>query len=337
MTSIKKSTRTVIKKTTQLQIGAVVSILSLANVGDARGQQIVKAISQDKSCEVIAKVISGDLRYQPLSKLCQEDEVKAVNGSRVKVFCYPRGSVLEIPNGSVGKHCSPLSNIERRGCTTVARRNCINPKGREEDSLPRLLNPYGVVQVNPRPLLSWSSIKTATSYNVRVKGIGVDWELEVKGNSLPYPADQPAMKPGNVYTVDIMAIRQDVALVSNPSPLILLAADKTQEITKTIDILKSLQQTPDDLAIDTDAVYEAQNLVHNSIEVLNARVEAGSTNPKIYRLLGDRYMIAKLPQQANQAYWKAKVFAQKSNNVLEMALAQAGIKIVQERISHQQE
>ncbi|MBU7583815.1 MAG: hypothetical protein KAF91_13045 [Nostoc sp. TH1S01] len=327
MISIKKSAREVIKKTKQLQIGAVVSIFSLINVGDAWSQQIVKTISQDKSCDFIAKVISGDVRHQPLTKLCQEDEVKSANGSRVKIFCYPRGSVLEVPNGSVGKHCSPLSNIERRGCTTVARRNCINPKGTEEENLPRLINPYGVVIVNPRPLLSWSSIKTATSYNVQVKGIGVDWEVEVEGNSLPYPAAMPAMKPGNVYTVDIMAMRQNVPLVSNPSALILLAADKTQEIAKTINILKSLQQSPDELAIDMDAVYEAQNLVHNSIEVLNARAEAGSTNPKIYRLLGDRYMIAKWPQQANQAYWKAKVLAQKSSNDPELALAQAGIEM----------
>ncbi|ODH00082.1 hypothetical protein A4S05_34890 [Nostoc sp. KVJ20] len=327
MTSIKKSANALIKKTTQLQIGVVVSILSLVNVEGAWGQQAVKAISHDLSCKIVAKVISGDLHYQAFTKICPEDEVKAANGKRVKIFCYPRGIILEVPNGTVGKHCSSLSNIERRGCKTVSQKNCINPKGTEEANSPRLINPFGVVIVNPRPLLSWSSIKTATSYNVQVKGIGVDWEVEVKSNSLPYPADQPPMKPGNVYTVDIMAMRENVPLVSNPSPLILLTADKTQEIDRTINILKSLKQSPDELAIDTDAVYEAKNLVHNSIEVLNARAEAGSSNPKIYRLLGDRYMIAKWPQQANQAYWKAKVLAQRSNNALELALAQAGIEM----------
>lgn len=326
-------------KKIKLQIGVIISTLTLLNMGGAWGQQVVRAIPQERSrsCKFIAKVISGDIRHQPLTELCQEDEVKAANGKRVKIFCYPRGSALEIPSDTVGKHCTPLSNIERSGCTVYAGNNCINPKGTEEENVPRLINPYGVAIMNPRPLLSWSSIKTATSYIVQVKGIGVNWEVEVKGNSLPYPATQPAMKPGNVYIVDIMAMQQDKPLVAKPSPLILLTAEKTQEIALTISILTSLKQPPDELAIDTNAVYEAQNLVQNSIEVLNARTEAGSTNPKIYRLLGDRYLIAKFPQQASEAYWKARVLAQKENNALELALAQAGIRIAQEQLTHQPE
>jgi hypothetical protein len=316
----------------KLQIGVMVSILTLANVNSAWGEQVVRVTSQDRSCEPIAKVISGDVHYQPLTKLCQEDKVSANNGGIVKIFCYSRGSVLKISTGLVGKHCSALSNTERRGCTMLTGRNCVNPKGPNEENAPRLITPYGVEIMNPRPILSWSTTSTATSYSVQVKGIGVNWEVEVEGNSLIYPQDKPAMKSGNVYTVNIIAMRKDEPLIARASPLLLSPTHKTQEIAKTINILANLKQSPDDLAVDIDAVYEAQNLVHNSIEVLNARAEAGSKNPTIYRLLGDRYLIAKLAQRANKAYLTAKVLAQKSNNALELTKAQAGIEIAKEHI-----
>jgi hypothetical protein len=329
------------KKKSKLQVGAIISILILTNLSINRGwgQQVVRLSSQEGfSCEPVAKVISGDIYYQPLSKLCKEDKVSAANGGRVKIFCYLRGKILEIPSDIVGKHCLPLSNTERRGCTLLDGRNCINPKGPDEENKPNKITPYGVVIKNPRPTLSWSSTKTATSYNVRLKGNGgVNWEVEVKGESLPYPQYQPAMKPGNVYRVDIVAMRGDEVLDGSSSILLLLPTDKAQELEKTINILKSLKQLEDELAIDMDAVYEARNLVHESITMLNARAKAGSKNPTVHRLLGDRYLIANLPQQANKAYLTAKQLAQKVNNNLELTKAESGMKIALQHITHPQE
>ncbi|MGF1988827.1 MAG: hypothetical protein RMY62_013295 [Nostoc sp. ZfuVER08] len=316
----------------KLQVGVIISTLFLINFGNVWGQQVVRVTSQKRLCEPIAKVISGDIRYQPLTKLCQEDKVNAANGRIVKIFCYARGTILEISSGSVGKHCSPLSNRERRGCTMLSGRNCINPKGPNEENAPSLITPYGVVIMNPHPILSWSTTSTATSYLVQVKGIGVNWEVVIEGNSLPYPQDKPAMKPGNVYAVNIIAMRGDEPLNASSSALLLLPTAKTQEVAKTINILTTLKQSPDESAIDMDAVYEAQNLVDNSIKVLNARVKAGSKNPTIYRLLGDRYLIANLAQPASKAYSRAKALAQRGNNALESAKAQAGIEIARQYI-----
>ncbi|MCM0593846.2 MAG: hypothetical protein KA716_28095 [Gloeotrichia echinulata DEX184] len=310
------------------------------DVGVSRGwgQQVVRNSRQERSCEPIAKVISGDIRYQPLSKLCQEDKVSAANGGRVKIFCYPRGRILEISSDAVLKHCLPLSNRERRGCTLLDGRNCINPKGTNEENQPRLISPYGLLIMNSRPTLSWFTTRAATSYSVQIKGNGgVNWDVEVKAESLSYPQDQPAMKPGNVYNVNIIAMRGNEVLDGSSSILLLLSTDKADEVTKTINNLKSLKQPEDELAIDMDAVYEAQNLVHNSIEVLTARVKAGSRNPTIYRLLGDRYLIANFPQTANQAYLIAKQLAQKADNNIELIKSEAGIKIASQHIIHQQE
>lgn len=315
----------------KIQIGAVILGLVLVNVTVSRvwGQELVRANRQSKvSCEPIAKVISGDIRHQPLTKLCSEDRVRTANGGKVKIFCYPRGKILDISSDVVGKQCLPLKVNEGRGCNVLQGRSCVIPKGPEEENKPTKITPYGAVINQERPTISWSKPKGATDYVVRIRGNGgISWEVAVKGESLTYPPQELALKPGQAYTLDIVAMRGDRVIDGSKSLLLLLATDNIQEVEKTINVLKNLQQPLDELAIDMDAVYESYNLVNESIKVLDARAKAGSTNSTIYRLLGDRYLIANFPQQANEAYLTAKKLAQQANNTVELALAEAGIKI----------
>jgi hypothetical protein len=313
------------------QVGAITFVLILMNLNmnPGWGQPRAKLDSKkDFACKPIAKVISGDSRYQPSTKLCSEDRVVAANGGRVKIFCYPVGKILDIPSDVVGKQCSPLKVNEGRGCNVLQGRSCVIPKGPEEGNKPTKITPYGVVINQERPTISWSKPKGATDYVARMRGNGgINWEVAVKGESLTYPPQEPALKPDQVYTLDIVAMRGDEVIDGSNSLLLLLATDKMQEVEKTINVLKNLQQPLDELAIDRDAVYESYNLVNESIKVLDARAKAGSTNPTIYRLLGDRYLIANFPQQANEGYLTAKKLAQQANNTVELALAEAGIKI----------
>jgi hypothetical protein len=315
----------------KIQIGAIILGLILANATVSRvwGQEVVRANRQSKaSCEPIAKVISGDIRHKPLTKLCSEDRVRTANGGKVKILCYPRGIIIDIPNDVVGKHCLPLQANEGRGCNVLEGRNCVIAKGPDEENKPNKITPYGVVINNSRPTLSWFRTKGATNYIVRFKGNGgINWQLEVKGETLTYPQYLAELKPGQAYSVEIVAMRSDEVIDSSSALLLLASNERLQQVKQTINILLSLRQPLDELAIDMDAVYESHNLVNESIKVLDARAKAGSRNPTIYRLLGDRYLIAKFPQQANEAYLTAKKLAQQANNTVELALAEAGIKI----------
>ncbi|BAY73302.1 hypothetical protein NIES23_61300 (plasmid) [Trichormus variabilis NIES-23] len=313
------------------RLGAITSVLILMslNMNPGWGQPRAKLDSKkDSACKPIAKVISGDSRYQPSTKLCSEDRVSAVNGERVKILCYPRGKIIDILSDVVGKQCQPLKANEGRGCNVLQGRSCVIPKGPEEENKPTKVTPYGVVINQERPTISWSKAKGATDYVVRMRGNGgINWEMTVKGESLTYPSQQPALKTGQAYTIDIVAMRGDEVIDGSSSLLLLLPTDKMQEVEKTINVLKNLQQPLDELAIDKDAVYESYNLVNESIKVLDARAASGSTNPTIYRLLGDRYLIANFPQQAHEAYLTAKKLAQQANNITELALAEAGSKM----------
>lgn len=317
----------------KIQIRTIILGLILANVSVNRvcGQELVRANQRSEvACEPTAKVISGDVHHQPLTKLCSEDRVKAANGGKVKILCYARGIIIDIPSDVVGKHCLPLQANEGRGCNVLEGRNCVIPKGPDEENKPSKITPYGVVIKNPRPTLSWSKTKGATDYIVRVKGNGgINWQMEVKGESLPYPQEQPELKLGQAYTIDIVAMRGDEVIDGSGSEalLLLISTQRLQQVEQTINILRGIQQSPDSLAIDMDAVYEAQNLVHESITVLEARIASGSTNPTIYRLLGDRYLIAHFPEKANEAYLQAKKLAQQTNNSVELSKVETRLKI----------
>lgn len=189
-------------------------------------------------------------------------------------------------------------------------------------------------------MLSWATTPGASSYIVQVQGIApVNWEREVQNTQLAYPKDQPVMQPGNVYTINIIAKRGDKFIPSSTFVL-LVPEDRARQVATTIERLESLKQSPDEQAIDTDAVYNAQGLLDESIAVLSARIKAGSQNPAIYRLLGERYLQGDAFSAASSALANAIALAQKVNNADELAKAEVEAKIAaqaQAKVYHQRE
>ena len=328
-----ESTAKRVKKAFYYQFVAIASILLFSSFSSIRGQakSVAKSNSQEQTCKVVAKVLSGDINWAPGSKLCQEDKVHPVNGHKVEVLCYLSAKILQLTSSTMGEHCSPRSQRQNQNCTLRDGRTCIKPKGSGEDeNAPTLITPYGLVILNMSPTLSWSATPLATSYIVQVEGKGVSWSVVAKRTQLPYPKEQPAMQPGNVYNVNIIANQADEPIAASASVVLIASTDKMQQIANTINRLQSFDQSQDELTIDIDRVYEAQNLVNESINLLKARTEGGTKNPTIYRLLGDRYLEAYLASAAISAYSTATKLAQKENNAEELAKAEAGAKIAEQ-------
>jgi predicted negative regulator of RcsB-dependent stress response len=63
-------------------------------------------------------------------------------------------------------------------------------------------------------------------------------------------------------------------------------------------------------------------LLNETIDTLERRVVAGSFNPSLYRILGDRYIEAWMPQKAKTAYIKALQLARFQKNSSEVELVQ---------------
>lgn len=299
------------------------SVFSQPNSGTGR------SVRQLRCSEPVGKIINDADRLLPAgSFLCKGDQLQPRNGLKVKVLCLLNAGVVDLESGIVSAQCvPPPTQVQVQQCTPQSRANCRKRKGPGEDrNAPTLLNPYSSAVLNTRPFLSWYAVSGATSYSVQVRGKGVDWEKQVSTTKLPYPKEQPAMQYGNVYKVSIIANKADSPITYSSSVLIVSPESEAQQIITTIKEIKSLNLPPDELAFDLDIVYKSQNLLTETINTLKARIEAGSQSPTLYRVLGDRYLEAGLPDSARQQYTIAAALAKQSDDSTEIAKAQAGLK-----------
>lgn len=288
-------------------------------------QVVAQSLSiKQKECEPIGRVLRSEERNLPAGTLfCKGDRRSITPGARASVLCF-NGKVLSLP----GSNAECVARIQRnRPCSAGNRRYCPKPKGPNDVNSPALISPSGSALLNDRPLLSWYAILGATSYTVQVSGEGVSWQKTVKSTALPYPNEQPAMQFGNAYKITILANQGGSSVSPSESVVNLLPESDARQVKNTVSRINSLKLPKDEVAfLDLNAIYMSKNLLNEIISVLKARVKAGSENPAIYRVLGDRYLEAGLPDFAKQQYEVATTLAKKADNSAELAKAQAGLK-----------
>lgn len=314
-------------------IALILLFLDFSSVFSQSASGTGRNSKQLKCKEPIAKIINNADRLLPAgSFLCKGDRLQQRNGAKIDVLCYlnPGAGVLHLGSGNVSDKCfPPPTQQQAQQCTPQNRANCPKRKGPsgEDTNAPTLLNPYSSAVLNTRPFLSWYAVPKATSYTVQVRGKGVNWEKQV-GNTtvLPYPKEQPAMQYGNVYKFSIIANQGDSPVTYSSSVLLVSPESKAQQVMATVRQIKSLNLPPDEAAFDLDIVYMSQGLLTETINTLKARIAAGSQSPTLYRVLGDRYLEAGLPDSAKQEYTMAAALAQQSDNLVELTKAQAGLK-----------
>jgi hypothetical protein len=301
-------------------------VIALCFPLSAWGEQSRKVNTTQERCDPIAKVITrGNRNWPYLKELCSNDLISS--SKLIEVFCYLNGKIITISNGTLGEVCS-VSADQLRGCNEKNSGDCIKIKGPEEEDVPRIITPYGVAILSSRPQISWKTIPVATSYIVQIEGQGVNWSVETKDTYLIYPQDQPALQPGNVYKLNVIAKQADEPKVADSSVFALITQARYEKVRDIIKRLKELNMPQDELAVDISYVYEAENLLNEAIEELQIRIKAGSQNPKVHRLLGDLYLEVDLPIFAYEAYTNASNLAKKQGDKHELLKAQIGIENV---------
>lgn len=293
--------------------------------------QSLSATDQKRQCKPIARVLNNNDQYWTVrSLLCEEDRLNPKLGKKVDVFCYANGAVLRLGNGAVWDGCVSMrkQQVRQAQCTYENRLNCPKVKGPgEHRNTPALIAPYSSTLLNQKPNFSWYSVAGATSYLVQVSGVGVNWEEEVENTHLPYPQAQPAMRFGNAYKITIIARQKGSAIKASVAAVNLLPQQDVKQILKIVKQINNLGISKDEAAfLDLDRVYMSKNLLHETIGLLESRVSAGSRNPTLYRVLGDRYLEAGLPEEAKDEYITATTLAKKVDNSDELAKAQAGLQ-----------
>ncbi len=313
----------------------IASILFFLGWSSASSQPLSTspAKSPGRCPQPIGRVIgNGDSRLPIGSLLCQGDRLQPVGSAKVEVLCYLNRKVLLLPKGRVSSQCSPLRKQEQSlQCTRHNRAKCPKRKGPTTDNAPTLIAPYSSVVLDIRPNLLWTPIAGITSYKVQVTGVGVDWSQIVVGNNqLTYPPNQPPLKFGNAYKITIIANQGDSPVAASLTTINVVDQNQAQYIKQIVQRVSNFNLSPDQAAyLDLDNLYMSYGLLTQSIEVLKARVEAGSKLPEIYTTLGDRYLEAGLSNFAKPLYQNAIQLAQKVDNSTEIQKAKAGLRKIE--------
>ncbi|MBD2457330.1 hypothetical protein H6G80_25045 [Nostoc sp. FACHB-87] len=277
----------------------------------------------------------NDRTWRVGRKICLGEKIEP-NGSPVRVLCYLNRQFITIERSTrFDKEICDHPAKESMQCSVVNVLLCPrNFKGPEDEpNSPALISPYGNSIINNKPDISWRAVADADSYTVVLKGNKVDWEVQVKTNTtvIPYPKEQKELLYGNAYNITIIANRGSKRLSFSSSVVSLLPLNKVQDISAKVQQVKVLGLPPDEeAALDLDTVFMSEFLLDETIKELKTRIIAGSQDPTIFRVLGDRYVGALLLEQAQQSYTKAEQLAKKNGNEVELKKIELGFKTLQQ-------
>ncbi|WP_223278621.1 hypothetical protein [Nostoc sp. 'Peltigera membranacea cyanobiont' 232] len=280
----------------------------------------------------LGRIISkGDKRFEVGSLICKGDKLELLNGGSVEFLCFSSGKFLKLPSGTIPLDKCAESEQASFPCNPSNTDGCRIQKGGTEGSdEPTIISPYSTSTLNPRPEITWTPVKGATSYKVKVESYEFGWEKIVNQTRLAYPSDEKEFQPGSIYTIYVFAYKDGNAFSYDSTPVNLLSVVSQEEIAQNIKRIKELGLPPDETVLDIDAIYASENLLNETIEMLKSQTETAtpSRNPTLYRVLGDRYLRAWLPNEAKRQYTKAFEVAKSSNNSKELQKAQEGLKMV---------
>ncbi|WP_225912906.1 hypothetical protein [Nostoc flagelliforme] len=282
-------------------------------------------------CEPIGRIMDrGEKRFDTKSLICEKESIEVLNSGTIDFLCYSSGKILKLSSGIVSDKCPKIETINAN-CNPNNVVGCFRPKGgTEESDDPTIISPYSTSTLNPRPEITWTPVNGATSYKVKVESYEFGWEKIVNQTRLAYPSDEKEFQPGSIYTIYVFAYKDGTAFSYDSTPVNLLSVASQEEIAQNIKRIKELGLPPDETVLDIDAIYASENLLNETIEMLKSQTETAtpSRNPTLYRVLGDRYLRAWLPNEAKRQYTKAFEVAKSSNNSKELQKAQEGLKMV---------
>ncbi|MBW4429599.1 MAG: hypothetical protein KME50_35880 [Nostoc desertorum CM1-VF14] len=279
----------------------------------------------------LGRIISkGDKRFEVGSLICKGDELEVLNGGSVQFLCFSSGKFLNLPSGTIPLDKCAESEQASSPCNPSNTDGCRIQKGGTEGSdEPTIISPYSTSILNSRPEITWTAVKGATSYKVKVKSYEFGWEKVVNQTRLAYPSDEKEFQPGTPYTIYVFAYKDGEAFSYDETFVDVLSVASQEQIAQKIKLIKDLGLPPDETILDVDVIYTAENLLNETIEMLKTATATNSQNPTLYRVLGDRYLKSKLLKEAKPEYIKAAELAKSSNNSKELQKAQLGLKFVE--------
>lgn len=239
------------------------------------------------STEAARLFTGGDKNFRKGTLLCPEDLVVPAPGKRPRILCLNNGRVMAGQTGRVGDLCAgkPQNQI-------VCDENGCSGPGRGSEGKPSLIRPFGATLIQGRPDLAWVPIKGATYYEVRIKGHQFEQEQTILGTQLQYPKAWPSLEFKGVYDIDIFAYQGDNVISADRATVNVLFEKDAVFIQENASAIQQLPFPLSSVAVDLDTLYMSQNLLNQSIQLLEGLREKGKSTPRLDEILAKRYLQA---------------------------------------------
>ena len=247
-----------------------------------------KSKQSDRCTPVMARLFTGgDKNFRAGTLLCPEDLIVPIPGKRPRLLCLNNGRVMAGQTGRVSDLCAgkPQNQI------VCDEDGCSGP-GRGNEGKPSLIRPFGATLIHRRPDLAWMPIKGATHYQVRIKGHQFEQEQTLSGTHLEYPKAWPSLEFKGVYDIDIFAYQGDNVISADRTTVNLLFEKDAFAIQENAFAIKRLPMPLREVAVDLDTLYMSQNLLNESIQLLEDLREKGKSTPRLDEILAKRYLQA---------------------------------------------
>lgn len=258
------------------------------------------------------------------------DLIRPDINAKVSVIC-PDLSEQSVPVGVP----SGLKGV----CPNVPRSNGRGDKlatgtiGGTNPNIPYIISPRHTLLLSRTPILRWNPVVGAKRYVVKILSpTGVVWQTETAKSEIQYPG-QPILQPGVPYSLVVQSDNSGVSTADTGSNIEfrILRDAEHRIIESQLSNLLSAKRLPTAVALSLSDYYsdytlppaaepayrlsEAEaatyGLVAEGIEILSPLIQAKTSSPLVYRMLGDLYWQTGLVLPAIEQYHKAIAFSKK--------------------------
>jgi hypothetical protein len=225
------------------------------------------------------------------------DLLKVGEASNLKVVC----SDLTLHDVSAGVSGFPCP--QSAGVLIGSDGSLINITRSADAFYPTILSPRKTKLLSALPLLSWTPVDGAQTYNIMVRGFSYVWTMRVNSTTrIPYPTNAPPLKPDNDYKLIVQAGgRSSEEEPGNKMGFSIVGEVERKAVEREQLQIEALKLPSGPALFVTAYLYRSHGLEAEAIEKLEAALKSFK-EPAVARLLGDCYLEIGLIRKAEQAY-----------------------------------
>jgi hypothetical protein len=253
-----------------------------------------------------------------LGTVLRNGDLLRLDGSAQATVVCADLTMVSVPGGVSGVPCKVARPVLTYGGSLV------NPTRSIPDSdFPLIVTPRKTKLLNPHPTLRWTPVAGATSYQVSMRGQGMNWSTDVSsGTEIAYPGDAPALVAEAAYKVIVVAGTRSSEEETLPGlGFTLLEPDEATAVRDAEAKIRALGLPDEPTRLLLANLYAGQGLNAEAIEQLEA-LSTTTQEPTVLRSLGEVYLTIGLNRLAEKNYLLALNLSERANDVEGQALAQ---------------